>query len=63
MSFISGSNSLTPAIAGAFDLRAVIVEKDLFSETIGRDLEVCGEFDFVFVGGLLLLKQRQKYFC
>ena len=63
MSFISGSNSLTPAIAGAFDLRAVIVEKDLFSETIGRDLEVCGEYDLVFVVGLLLLKQLEKDLC
>lgn len=28
MSLISGSNSLTPVMAGALDRRAVIVEKD-----------------------------------
>ena len=63
MSFISGSNSLTPATAGVLDISGVIVEKCFFGNITGRDLDVCGECELVFVGGLLLLMQVQKDFC
>lgn len=61
MSLISGSNSLTPATAGALDLRAAIVEKALIEEAVGSGLEVCSEYDGALVG-LLALKQRDEYF-
>ena len=60
MSFISGSNSLTPATAGALDFRAAIAEKCFFGDIISRDLVVCGECSLVSVGRLLLFKQVQK---
>lgn len=50
MSLISGSNSLTPAIAGALDLRAAIVEKGLLEAVVGYDLEFCSGSDGLFVG-------------
>lgn len=63
MSLISGSNSLTPAIAGALDLRAAIIEKALFEEAVGSGLEVCSEYAGALVG-LLALKQRNRnFFC
>lgn len=62
MSLISGSNSLTPAIAGALDFRAGIVEKALFEEVIGCDLNVCSEYDGGLVG-VFPLEQREKDLC
>ena len=49
MSLISGSNSRTPAIAGALDFKAAIVEKLLLEEAVGWDMEVCSEYDKTFV--------------
>ena len=62
MSLISGSNSLTPATAGALDFRAAIVENALVGKTIGCDLELCSEYDEVFVR-IFPLKQREKDLC
>ena len=62
MSLISGSNSLTPAIAGALDFKAVIVEKSLLGEAIGFDMKVCSECDKTFVG-VFALKQPAGYLC
>lgn len=62
MSLISGSNSLTPAIAGALDFRAVIVEKALLRKAVGCDLEVCSEYDEVFVW-VFPLTQRENDLC
>ena len=62
MSLISGSNSLTPAIAGALDFRAVIVEKALLRKVVGCDLEVCSEYDEVFVW-VFPLTQRENDLC
>lgn len=62
MSLISGSNSLTPATAGALDFRAAIVEKVLFREAVGSALEVCSECDGVVVW-VFPLKQREKDLC
>ena len=61
MSLISGSNSLTPAIAGALDLRAAIVEKVVFGETVGCDLQVCSQYDGLLFG--VLFGQREKHLC
>ena len=62
MSLISGSNSLTPATAGALDFRAAIVEKVLFREAVGSALELCSECDGIVVW-VSPLKQRQKDLC
>ena len=59
MSLISGSNSLTPVIAGALDFRAAIDEKELLEKISGCNLEVRGGCDVVFVG-VFPLKQRGK---
>lgn len=62
MSLISGSNSLTPATAGALDLRAAIVERLILDETVGSSLELCSEYDNLFVR-VFPLKQREKDVC
>ena len=62
MSLISGSNSLTPATAGALDFRAAIVEKVLFREAVGSALEFCSKCDGVVVW-VFPLKQREKDLC
>lgn len=59
MSLISGSNSLTPAIAGALDLRATIVEKALLEEAVGCGFKVCSEYNGGFVE-VFPHKQREK---
>ena len=62
MSLISGSNSLTPAIAGALDFKAAIVEKPLLGEAVGYDMEVCSEYGKTFVG-VFAQKQRVGDLC
>ena len=62
MSLISGSNSLAPAIAGALDLRGVIVEKAFLEEAMGRDAEVCSKCDVVYIR-VFPFEQREKDVC
>ena len=59
MSLISGSNSLTPVIAGALDFRVAIVEKVLLEKVVGCDLEFRSEYDRDFAGTVLPLKQQE----
>lgn len=63
MSLISGSNSLTPAIAGALDFKAAIVEKRLLGEAVGYDVQVCSEYDKNFVGVLALRQWVGDLWC
>lgn len=63
MSFISGSNSRTPAIAGALDFKAVIVERALLGEAVGYDIEVCSEYDKILVGVFALGQRVGDLWC
>lgn len=62
MSLISGSNSLTPDTAGAFDFKAAIVEKALLEGAGGYGFEVGSKYNGVFVG-VFAHKQREKDVC
>ena len=62
MSLISGSNSLTPVIAGVLDLRVAMVEKALLEEGTECDFAVSNRCDGVFVRAFAL-KQREKALC
>lgn len=63
MSLISGSNSLLPVIAGALDLKEVMVEKEPLEEGIGCDLEVCSRCERVFVGAFPLERKERALCC
>ena len=63
MSLISGSNSLTPAIAGALDFREAIVEKGLLRKALRYDLEVCSEYDGAWVLEFALMQRESGLWC